>query len=372
MSDVLARNPALFSAVTPDLQLVIDASTLKSVMTCPTQYKLKYLDGWGGGSSVDAEFGIYFARGNETYRKERLNGKSKQEATFAALRTVLAETQDKGDGYPWGGSHQTVWHCSGTAKYKNAKGNRAKCPWSHKGVNIPGPAPDVCGTCGSDTVTVAEFVADNPAKNRKTLIRALTWWCDDQPETPSDGGLFPLRFPNGTPAVEFNFQMPLPLMAATGERFVLAGYLGDAAASHGSENFIADNKTTKGALDRRYFAQYSPNIQIDLYDLVGNVLFPEMKFKGVAIDAVQTQVGGARFGIGLQYRSDFHREELLEDLQYWLGQMEGWATKKVWPKNRANCFLCPFKTHCDLEPSRREEYLKMHFTKRFWNPLQER
>jgi len=181
---------------------------------------------------------------------------------------------------------------------------------------------------------VSEFVADNPAKNRKTLIRALTWWCDDQPDTPSDGGLFPLRFANGTPAVEFNFQMPLPFVAATGERFVLAGYLGDAAASHGDENFIADNKSTKNALDRKYFSQYSPNIQIDIYDLVGNVMFPEMKFKGVAIDAVQLQVGGARFGIGLQYRSDFHREELLKDLEYWLGQMEGWATKKEWPKNR--------------------------------------
>jgi len=61
MTELVARNPALFSAVVSDLQLVIDASTLKSVMTCPTQYKLKYLDGWGGGGSVDADFGIYFA-----------------------------------------------------------------------------------------------------------------------------------------------------------------------------------------------------------------------------------------------------------------------------------------------------------------------
>lgn len=366
------RNPALFSAVVPDLQLVFDATTLKSVMTCATLYKYKHLDGWGSGRSVDADFGIFFATGTETYRKGVLNGLTKQAATYAAVRAVLASTQDDGTGSPWGGSFQSVWRCTGTTKYKNAKGNRAKCPWSLKGVNVPGAAPDVCGVCGSPTETLSEFVSDSNIKNRKTLIRALVWWCDDQPEASGDQGLYPLAFADGTPAVELNFQMPLPIVAGTGERFVLAGYAGDSISEHGGENFISDNKTTKQALDRKYFSQYSPNIQIDVYDLVGTQLYTDLNIKGVAIEGVQLQVGGARFNIGLQYRTNALREELLEDLSYWLGQVEKWAREQKWPKNRANCYLCGFKDVCNAEPERREGYMQAHFTKRHWNPLQER
>jgi hypothetical protein len=368
MSQSAERNLALFSNVVPNLQLVWDATTLKDAMTCPTLYHYKHVLGWRGKGSVDAEFGQYTARGRETYRKGRLNGQSKEAATFTAIRTVLSETQD----WEAGGRYTDVWRCTGTTKYKNAKGNKAKCPWSHKGVFMPGPAPDVCGTCGSPTETMSEFVAENPAKNRRTLIRSLVWWTDDQPKERGQHGLYPISFDNGTPAVELSYQMPLPIVAKTGERFVLAGYLGDSISEHGGEHFVTDDKTTKNALDRKYFSQYSPNIQVDVYDLAGTTLFPDLGIKGVAIEGSQLQVGGVRFGIGIQYRTDALREELIGDLEYYLNEAEKHATAGKWPKNRAACFLCAFKGACNAEPEQREVYLRTHFEQRHWDPLSER
>jgi hypothetical protein len=228
----------------------------------------------------------------------------------------------------------------------------------------------MCGVCGSSTETERRWVSNDPAKDRYTLIRAVVWWCDDQPEGALDGPV-PYAFPDGTPAIELSIPITLPWLAPTGERYVLTGYL-DSIDVLGEEHFISDNKTTKKTLNRQYWKQYSPNVQVSTYDLIGSVLFPDLNLRGVRIDAVQTLVGGARFGTQVFYRSDKLREEYLQDIEYTIREAERYAKDNYWPKREANCALCQFNAVCSKEPAERERYLKGNFQVRKWNPLRER
>lgn len=141
----------------------------------------------------------------------------------------------------------------------------------------------------------------------------------------------------------------------------------------GGENWISDNKTTTKTLGQRYWATYSPNTQVDLYDLTGSVLWPALNIQGVMIEGAQvTKTQGPELGIGLVRRDDEQREEFLNELEYWLNQAEHFADEDYWPMNRRNCFLCPFKVVCSLTPHKRQAKLDEVFEKRHWNPLEER
>lgn len=388
----MTEAPSPFSKLNPKLQIAWDSTSLSALMRCPRQYEYSILNGWRQTEDrVDLEFGGFFASSAETYKKGRLNGLSKEMATVEALRYVLSATWK--DGKPWGGRWEAMWHCTGTEPYKNAKGNKAKCPYSHKGVWLPGTAPDTCGECGSPTEVKTQWLSDNKAKDRHTLVRLVAWYCDDQPETVADGA-YPYAFPNGQPAVELSFQMPLPWRAPgnlefvkweakdgndggslikklPGEPYILCGHL-DSIMQFGEEKFISDNKTTKKALGQSYFAAFSPHIQMDVYDLAGSILYPSLGLRGVMIEGAQTLTEGARFGLGIQYRTDALRNELLGDLRYWLSQAEKFAEEDHWPMNRASCYLCPFKSVCSKDPQMRQQYLEANFVKQPWNPLAER
>lgn len=380
--------PSPFSAYIPKLQTAWDATSLKSLMTCPRQYQYSILEGWRPAQDkVDLEFGGYFASSVERYKKARVAGKSKAEATAIAVRYVVEASW--GEDGPWGGRYEEMWHCTGSEPFRNAKGNRAKCPYSHKGSWFPAPGPGVC-TCGSHTESERQWIGNDRVKDRYTLVRLVAWYCDEQPELAEDGAV-PYVFPNGQPAVELSFKIPLPwkvllkegqpythqdgasdyFPAEYGETYILCGHL-DSIMSYGDEHLVADNKTTKNMMGAQYFAAFHPNIQMDVYDLAATTLYPSLKIKGVMIEAAQTLTEGARFGVGISYRSDPQREELLGDLRYWIGQAEKFAQDNHWPMNRANCYLCPFKVVCSKDPDSRQRYLEAAFVKHPWNPLEER
>ena len=375
--------PSPFSLHNPNLQVAWDSTSLRALMFCPTFYKKSIIDGYVQ-SAVDLEFGIYFATGAETYKKARLDGKSRDEAQLIALKRVIWDSWIRdiypigpsggdiaeGDGYPWGGTYQEQWRCTGTEPYKNNKGNKAKCPWSHKGKWFPDFAPSTCGTCGSPTETERQYVPGNKYKNRHTLIRLLAWYIEEQPED-LNVGLAPYKFPNGQPAVELSGKMPLPFTTKQGEPYIICVHL-DSIMVNGDEKFISDNKTTKNALTNMYWKQFAPNVQVDTYDLVGSVLFPQLNIKGVIIEAAQTMVEGARFGSQPFYRNEEQREEFLRELEWWIKQAEQFAEDDYWPMNRTNCKMCIFQSVCSRSPQKREEYLKADFTIRKWNPLIER
>jgi hypothetical protein len=358
----------MWSATIPYLQIVWDATSYKYLLECPRKYQYAILLGYKG-TGVHIEFGQHFASAVEAFKKARLHGKSKAQATNSALRSVIFKTWDANG--PWGGQYLTMWRCEGTTSYRNSKGNKAKCPWSHKNHWFPSPAPDVCGTCGSDIQTDRRWVPGDNLKHRVSLVRLVAGYCDDQPEDLTDG-FNPWSFPNGKPAVELSVRMVLPWQAPSGEPYILAGYF-DSIMQFGDEKFVSDNKTTKNALDGKYWAQWAPHVQVDTYDLLGAVQFQDINVKGVVIEGAQVLVGGDRFAKMPFYGSDPRREEYLKDFRYWLSKAEDFARDNYWPMNRASCFGCQFKKVCTMDPGpHRQGTLDANFKVQHWNPLEDR
>lgn len=389
--------PSMFSAAYPKLQWAWDATSLKALQTCPRYYQYTILEGWRG-STIDLEFGGLFASSLEFYKKARLGGATRDQAQLVALQYAMeqsgtyeaknAEPEDtdvyEGFWAPWGGSYRDQWRCTGTEPYVNEKGNKAKCPLSHKGVWQEDFAPSICGVCGSPVEEVSNWVPINPAKDRYALIRAVVWYCEEQPEDMSQG-LAPINLPNGTPAVELPFRIPLPWKTPDGwvpradghgydvvsEPYMLVGYL-DSIVRFGTELFIADDKTTKKLLNKGFWDGFSPHVQVDTYDLAGSILFPDLPIKGVIIEGTQLLVGGARFGKHVIYHNEAQREEYFQELEGIIRMAEKYAAANHWPMNRASCFMCGFKKICSKSPQVREQYLAADFKKQHWNPLEER
>lgn len=360
----MTESPSPFSAHNPKLQIAWDATSLSTLMKCARMYQYTILDGWRG-SGNDIEFGAFYASAVETYKKGILSGLSNLEATVAAVEYVLRATWPA-NAEPWGGHFEPQWRCTGTEPYTNGRGNRAKCPWSHSGNWYPTPAPSTCGECGSPTHEERRWVSEDHAKNRRTLVRLVAWYCAEQDEQRS---LAPVAFGNGQPAVELSFALPLPWETAYGERFILAGHM-DSLASFGLEHFVTDNKTTKKPLTDSYFSQYDPNVQVATYNLAASIMWPELEISGVLIEAAQTQVNGAAFGMKIIYQTEIQRQEFFEELEWWMKQAERYATEGYWPMNRSACFLCHFKGVCSAAPARRQALLEQNFKKRHWNPLE--
>jgi hypothetical protein len=158
-----------------------------------------------------------------------------------------------------------------------------------------------------------------------------------------------------------------------GEPYILAGHIDSIMENaDGSEKFVADNKTTKKTLGKGFFGGYSPNIQVDLYDVAGSVLYPSLNLRGVVIEGAQILSDGARFSSQPLYRTESQREETLGNIHEWIKKAEEYATKGSWPMATANCWICPFKSICSKDPSKREMFLRADFEQRKWNPLEER
>jgi len=364
--------PSAFSAHNPQLQVAWDSTSIGSFMFCPRRYEYEILNGYVG-SSTDLEFGIMFHKAVEVFTRARLSGSTRDAAQLLALRCALdisGRRTEEGAWVPWGGCYVDQWRCTGTEPYKNEKGNKAKCPFSHKGHFFPTPGPSICGQCGSAVEVASNWLPIAPAKDRLTLIRLVVWYCEEQPTDLRDGVL-PVSFADGTAAVELPFRIPMPWKNGHGETIILCGYL-DRIVTFGTEGLTVDLKTTKKGLTKGYFETFAPNIQFDIYDLAGALLFPDWALRGIMVDAAQTLVGGANFGKHIVYHTDTQREELIEDLRYWTEQAEAAAKRGYWPMNRRNCWLCPFKGVCRMEPGKRKMFLDANFSRREWNPLAER
>lgn len=360
-----------FSTLTPGLQLVVDSTSLALWQFCPERYRLEQIEGYRGvgGTSVDLEFGKFMASAYETYKKGRMAGMDKDTATLAALTYVMEATWNE-DGTQWGGTFEKQWHCLGTEPYRNAKGNRAKCPYAHKNVWFPEPSPEICGECGSATELETHYLPDHYAKNRIGLARAVVWWCDEQPQDMEDG-LSPYVFPDGTPAVEFFAMAPLPYTTSLGERFILTA-LFDEISQFGDERFVLDNKTTKKPLDEALFSSYAPNMQFDNYDLLAATAFPSLGIQGVIADFTQLLKDAVRTTRWVYYKTDSQREEHLKLLGRILKDMELAAVENYYPMNKRNCGFCPHRGFCALPPEEREEARRRAGLVKStpWNPMQ--
>lgn len=359
---------SLFTSKLPQLQRAWDATSLNALQFCPRHYQYSIICGYRTAEGNEhLEFGAFFASCVEIYKKARLNGKDQQQASIDALRYAIEATW-RDDTGPWSGQYTEAWRCTGVTLYRNAKGNRAKCPYSHAGTWLPAPSPVYC-SCGSPCETQRRWTTAY-TKDRYALVRLVAAYCDAQPARPEDGP-YPITV-GGTPAVELSFRYPIPYLTPDGEPYLLCGHI-DSIMRFGDEHFISDNKSTGKTLNAKFWASYSPSTQMDLYDVTGQVLWPSLNIRGVIIEGAQiTKTSGVRLGVGILRRTDAQRTEFMEELGYWLAQAESFAKNNHWPMNRRNCWMCEFKEICSKDPDKRHGYLESNFVKREWNPLNER
>lgn len=307
---------SMWSTKVKDLQIAWDATSLQSFMACPRRYQYESIGGWKlAGSRRHLEFGTFFHGALEEWDKARAAGRSKEDATYIAVSWALNKTWI--DGKPWN--------------------------------------------------------TEDSKKNRMNLIRAVVWYCDEQPET---GGVEPYVFPDGTVAVELSFRLPLPHETADGEKMILCGHL-DGIAKWGREVFVRERKTTESTLGAYYFDGYAPNVQVDTYDLATYIMFPDLKVSGVMMEAAQCAVEFNRFLRQPLYHTNARREEWLDEILDALVRAEEYAREQFWPMNRAVCGLfggCPFRDVCKKDVSIRDKFLTTSgkYKQDRWDPLKVR
>lgn len=371
--------PNVYHPTRRNLQLIWDSTSLRKLQTCPRKYQLSQLEGWGNAKNVHLEFGIMFQEGVEIYQNEVALGVPHDTAQLHGLRNLFDRTVEHAEDDPWvqtatpglrfwGGDWLIQWRCEGTEPYKNAKGNKAKCPYSHVGKWFFGDAPSTCGECGSATEEAVHWVShQNNIKHRYSLLTAYVYATEYIHENP----VTIITLPNGEPAVEVNAVVPFGMATDDGHDYLISINL-DEVCSLGGETWIVDNKTTEKSLGKWYFKQYDPDIQVDLYDAVGSMLLADHNIQGVMIRAIQVTGDNADVTQMPFRKTEEYREEFWADLSHWIKMAALYEEQDYWPQNRAACQDCLFRTVCSRPAKYQQQVLEADFERRFWNPVERR
>lgn len=210
---------------------------------------------------------------------------------------------------------------------------------------------------------------DYSIKNRFTLTRAVVWYLDKYQEDPART----LILDNGKPAVELSFRFGTGHQAPDGEEIFLCGHL-DRVCEFGDDVYVMDRKTTKSAMSDYFMQQFSPNNQMTLYSIAGQVI-SSRAIRGVIIDAVQLAVGFSRYARAFATRTQAQLDEWLKDFLDYTKLAGHYAEQQHWPQNDTACDKfggCPFRKICSADPGVRELYLKSDFERKPWDPLEAR
>lgn len=323
VSVVMPENTS-FSRHVDKHQIAIDSTSLGAAKSCPKLYELSIIMGYTTKhEGIDLRFGSEYHSALEQYDRLRAQGASHEEAEHGAVRHALIRTWDFD----------------------------LKRPWN----------------------------SDNTRKNRETLIRTVVWYLEQFEHDP----LETVILASGKPAVELSFQIDLAdvgiVSQLSGESYRLCGHI-DRLVRFAGGVWIVDRKTTKSALDDEYFIRYSPDNQMSLYALAGQVIYGE-PISGIIIDAAQVGVGFSRFRRQPIPRTKEQLEEWLFDLRFKLREMEGYAKAGYWPHNDKACnsyisqtnpYGCAFRPICGMIAPLRQKHLDAMYVRRVWDPLQSR
>lgn len=304
-----------FSTQLPALQIAWDSTSLGSLKLCPRHYQYSILEGWVPRSeSVHLTYGIHLHSALEHYDHRRAAGADHESAVLTTVRHMLSSTWDYNTKRPW--------------------------------------------------------TSDLPEKNRLTLVRAVVWYLEQFADDP----LETIRLSNGHPAVELSFRFELGQDSGlTGEPLLACGHL-DRLATYQDSSWVVDRKTTKYSLGQEYFDKYSPDNQFSLYALAGRLVF-NTPIAGLIVDAIQVGVTFARFQRGTVTRTPDQLAEWVKDLAFWINQAEQFAEANYWPQNDKACGMyggCPYRPICGRSPSVREQWLRVGYVRRTWDPLRVR
>lgn len=304
-----------FSQNNPMLQIAWDSTSVSTFKACPRKYYYSIVCGYTSkDESVDLTFGIAYHSAQEAFHRARAIGATFDQALRIALRTAADATWDRARMRPWG--------------------------------------------------------SNSPYKNRETLFRSIVWYFDKY----KDDTLETVILANGKAAVELSWRIELGRKAATGEDMLLCGHF-DRLVKFASGTWIADYKTTKfNVFEPSFFERYSPDNQFSTYTYAGQLVY-NVPIKGVICDAVQVLTEESRFQRAPITRTAQQLLEWRSDLDYWIATAEACAVNGFWPQNDTACGLyggCPFRQVCGKTPGVREDWLKVSYNQRVWDPLKTR
>lgn len=303
-----------------NIQWAWDSTSLGMLKTCPRLYQYTMIDGWSPkGESIHLRFGIEYHKALEEYDHFRLAGDNHEEALRNVVRELLRRIAD----------------------------------WD----------PDTSSRAGT-------------YKNPRTLLSLVIDYCDRFAADPAET----VVREDGRPATELSFRFELDWgpKASEAQPYVLCGHL-DRVVNYNDERFVMDRKTTTTTPSSYYMDQWSPNNQMSLYTVAGQVVM-NTAIRGVIIDAAQVLLEKPNnFVRGFTYRTQAQSDEWLKDLKFWLTSAENYATVGYWPMNDSSCDKfggCKFRGVCSRDPSVRERFLEADFIKlppeERWNPVKPR
>jgi hypothetical protein len=178
--------------------------------------------------------------------------------------------------------------------------------------------------------------------------------------------------------LSFRFSLDWGPEKAPGQPYLLCGHLDRVVTFH-DELFVLDHKTTTTTPTDYYFSGFTPNNQMTLYALAGQVILGST-IRGVIVEAGQILLDKPnKFVRQPAYRNDDVLDEWLTDLEYHLNAAEAYAAANYWPQNDTACSLyggCRFREVCSKSPAVRERFLAADFIQlpehERWNPLKSR
>jgi hypothetical protein len=321
-----------------NIQYAWDSTSLGLLKTCPRKYQYEMIEGWGTrDESIHLRFGIEYHTALQDYAISRAKGVKHEDAIHDTIRALHSRV------YNWDVDRNTR-----AGKYKNRE-------------TIVGLVVDYLDHFVDDPADT--FILDNGEPAVEVSFRFEldwgpqheSWQVHINPDDPNDA-----------------FQIPTP------QPYLLCGHL-DRVVNFNDALYVMDRKTSMTTLSGYYFDQWSPSNQMTLYTLAGNVVL-KSPIKGVIIDAAQVLLEKPNaYARGFTYRTPDQLDEWREDLRFWLGQAEAFATAGHWPMNDTACGNyggCKFREVCSKSPQVREQYLKSSFDKldesERWNPLRAR
>jgi hypothetical protein len=209
-------------------------------------------------------------------------------------------------------------------------------------------------------------------KNRESIVALVVDYLDHFADDPAETFILA----DGSPAVELSFRLEMdwgpkagyehPVMKSPNDvPYLLCGHL-DRVVNFADNLYVMDHKTSMSTIGQYYFNQWSPSNQMTLYTYAGNIVL-HSPVKGVIVSAAQIKLEEPNdFQRGFTYRTPDQLAEWTDDLRFWLGQAEAFATAGYWPQNDTSCSMfggCKFREVCSKSPQVRETYLAATFDK---------
>lgn len=306
-------------------QIAWDATSLSTYMECPRKYQYRLREGWEPNyGSAALLYGRARHKAHEVFARMIAQKKDRDDALDAAIQAALEES------------------------------------------------------VGLDELAAIGKKDERNKRTRANLVRAVVWWADEFGDDADP--VQTMLLPDGTPAVELSWTLPLAITGPDGETYLMSGHF-DRLVTYVGQPFVDEYKHTLNSLSSFYFKRFSPNVQISNYAMAARAILPDGA-KGVLIEAEQVGVNFNRFDREFATRSPAQNDEWLATAAHWIKRAEADAQAEkagdphAWPMNETACGNyggCPFREVCNKAPFRRAAVLAADFTQaERWDPLKSR